>query len=150
MAKTKPKTIPTQKDIGSFWQLANVAEQYGVPPTNIVRASRKKLKGKPVIRSRKLSGGKGPVVFYEPDVAAYAKTYTPSRRGTMSKECHLRSLVPTGRLFHWVPVNQTSDGASLCGARGTWSKPAYGKRLKVCERCVSRSPGYELLKKKRN
>ena len=41
MAKTKPKTIPTQKDIGSFWQLANVAEKYGVPPTNIVRASRR-------------------------------------------------------------------------------------------------------------
>ena len=149
MAKTKPKTIPTQKDIGAFWQLANVAEKYGVPPTNIIRASRKKLQGKPLIRSRKLCGGKGPVVFYEPDVAAYAKKYTPSRRGTMSKECHLRSLVPTGRLFHWVPVNQTSDGASLCGVGGTWSKPAYGRRLKVCERCVSRSSGYELLKKKR-
>ena len=149
MAKTRSKTIPTQKDIGSFWQLAIVAEKYGVPPTNIARASRKKLPGKPFIRSRRLSGGKGAVVFYEPDVAAYAKKYAPSRRGTMSKECYLRSLVPKGRLFHWVPVSQTSDGASLCGRRGTWGKPAYGKSLKVCERCVSRSSGYELLKKKR-
>ena len=51
MAKTKPKTIPTQKDVGSFWQLAIVAGKYGVPPTNIVRASRKKLKGKPFVRN---------------------------------------------------------------------------------------------------
>lgn len=149
MAKVKSKTIPTQKDIGLFWQLGNVAEKYGVPTTNIIRASRKKLQDKPLIRSRKLSGGKGMVVYYEPDVAAYAKKYTPSRRGTMSTECHLRSLVPTGRLFHWVAVNQKSDGASLCGATGEWSKPAYGKKMKVCERCVSRSSAYELLKKKR-
>ena len=80
MAKTRSKTVPTQKDIGSFWQLALVAEKYGVPPTNIARASRKKLPGKPFIRSRRLSGGKGAVVFYEPDVAAYAKKYAPSRR----------------------------------------------------------------------
>ena len=43
MAKTKPKTIPTQKDIGPFWTLASVAEKYGVPATNTARASRKKL-----------------------------------------------------------------------------------------------------------
>ena len=127
MAKTKPKTIPTQKDIGSFWQLALVAEKYGVPPTNIARASRKKLKGKPFVRSRKLSGGKRAVVFYEPDVAAYAKKYTPSRRGTMSKECHLRSLVPKGRLFHWVPVNQTSDGASLVAIVAHGASPPMAK-----------------------
>ena len=146
MSKQKKKSPLTPAEIGKYWTLQAVARKYGIPPTNIVRAS-EGVPGKPKIRSLKLCGGTGVEVYYEPDVKAYAKVYKPIKRRVRSKACKLRTLASRGRAVHWVPV-KSEDGGAVCGAIGDWSAPlksTAGKR--VCGRCKTLSGRYQLKKR---
>lgn len=113
MSKRKIKPSLTQSEIGKYWTLHAVAQKYGLPPTNIVRALNG-VPGKPKIRSLKMCGGTGIEVYYEPDVKAYAKVYQPNKKRIRSEACELRSLASRGRSVHWVPV-KSEDGGALAG-----------------------------------
>ena len=76
MSKQKKKPQLRQSEIGRYWTLQAVSRKHGVPPTNIVRAS-KGVPGKPKIHSLRMCDGTGVEVYYEPDVKAYAKVYEP-------------------------------------------------------------------------
>ena len=146
MSKQKKRPPLTQSEIGKYWTLHAVAQKFGVPPTNIVRAS-KGVPGKPEIRSLKLCGGAGVEVYYEPDVKAYARVYKPIKKRVRSKACKLRALENRGRLAHWVPV-KSEDGGAVCGMLGDWGAPLKSSRGKrVCGRCKTLSGPYQLKKR---
>ena len=147
LSKQKKKPQLRQSEIGRYWTLQAVSRKHGVPPTNIVRAS-KGVPGKPKIHSLRMCGGTGVEVYYEPDVKAYAKVYEPIKKRIRSEACHLRTLASRGRAVHWVPV-KSEDGGAVCGAVGDWSAPmksSAGKR--VCGRCKTLSGRYYLKKNK--
>jgi len=145
MSKTKKQPSLTQSEIGKYWTRVAVAQKYGVPPTNIIRAA-KGVEGMPKIRSLKLCGGTGIEVYYEPDVKAYAKVYKPNRKRIRSKICNLRALKNRGRSVHWVPI-KSEDGGALCGKVGDWSAPSKSAGKRVCGRCKTLSGRYQLKKR---
>ena len=142
MSKRNIKPPLTQSKIGKYWTLHAVAQKYGVPPTNIVRAS-KGVPGKPKIRSLKMCGGTGIEVYFEPDVKAYAKVYKPNTKRIRSEVCELRTLASLARAVHWVPV-KSEDGGALCGMVGDWSAPLKSAGKQVCGRCKTLSGPYHL------
>jgi len=145
MSKKKTKPLLKQSEIGKYWTRVAVAEKYGVPPTNIMRAAQG-VEGMPKIRSLKLCGGTGIEVYYEPDVKAYAKVYKPNRKRNRSKICNLRALKDRGRSLHWVPI-KSDDGGAICGKVGDWGAPVKSAGKRVCGRCKIRSGRYTLKKR---